>query len=235
MSTIKFKFDTKKFEKDLNRIIEKKQNEINLKNQIESENENMRLLKDTEKELLKILLSKDLNDYTCIITYDDLPSYINNQLDDLLKILKYSGYCASYNRWLGGAEVTLTPEGINYFEKENEYKETANKPNISIGTINANGGYINFGNVYDSTFNIDNSYNYLEQMIEEKGNEDKDDLKEILEEVKDYIDNICQTRTISKNKGLFNRIGSHLEKYQWFYQSVIELIGNSILGIMQGK
>ena len=102
----------------------------------------MRVLTDTEKELLKILISKLDNNYTCIITYDMLPEYIASQLKDLLLILKYSGYCASFNQWLGGAQITLTPEGINYFENEEEYKKMRDKSSININNLNANNSII---------------------------------------------------------------------------------------------
>lgn len=231
------KFDTKKFEKDLKKIIEQKNKEIILKKQVESEGGKMRILKDTEKELLKIILSKKNENYTSTILYDDLPPYISEQLSDLLQILKYSGYCASVVRWMGGAQVTLTPEGINYFEKEEEYKKTnmGMGANININNLNANGSNINFGNVYDSTFNIDNSYKELERLIDENGNEDKEELKAILEEVKDYIDNISQSKTIGKNKSLFTKIGDHFQKHQWFYQSIVNLIGAEVIKVMSGN
>jgi len=134
MASINFKFDTKKLEKDLNKVLEQKAKEINLKNKVEEEGGNMRILTETEKELLKILISnlKNGNGYTCTLTYDVLPEYIAPQLKDLLLTLKYSGYCASFNQWLGGAQITLTPEGINYFENEEEYKKMKNKIIILI-------------------------------------------------------------------------------------------------------
>lgn len=52
------KFDTRKFERDLNKIIQKKNKEIVLKNEVESRSGTMKILNDTEKELLKIILDK---------------------------------------------------------------------------------------------------------------------------------------------------------------------------------
>lgn len=232
---VTIKFDTKKLEKDLNKIIQKKNKEIVLKQEVESRSGTTKILNDTEKELLKIILSKVDSGYTCAITHNDLPEYISAQLDDMLLILKYSKYIARFDRYLDGCHITLTPEGINYFEKEDEYMKSNNAPNINIETLYANGSNINFGNVYDSNFNIDNSCNEIEKLIEEKGKDDKEELQQILREVKDYVENVVTLKTISKNTGLFTRIGNHVQKHQWFYQSIISMLGTAIINTMGGK
>ena len=89
--------------------------------------------------------------------------------------------------------------------------------------------------MYDSNFSIDNSYNEMEKMIEEKGGDDKEQLQQILIEVKDYIESITILKTVSKNTGLFTRIGNHIQKHQWFYQSITNMIGSSIIKIMGGN
>ena len=38
-----------------------------------------------------------------------------------------------------------------------------------------------------------------------------------------------ETKTVSKNTGLFKRIGKHFTKHQWFYSQVIGLLGQAIL------
>ena len=107
-------------------------------------------------------------------------------------------------------------------------------PSINIERLYANGSNLNFGNVYDSNFNIDNAYNEIEKLIEEKGLEDKEELKQILLEVKDYIENITTLKTISKNSGLFTRIGNHVQKHQWFYQSITSMLGTAIIKVVSG-
>ena len=110
------------------------------------------------------------------------------------------------------------------------------KNNINIQNFNANGSNINFGTVYDSNFNIDNTFQRLEETIEERAkDEDKEELMNIIQEIKDYIDNINESKVISKNTGLFKRIGKHIQNYQWFYQTVVTVIGNSIMKIMSGN
>lgn len=233
MTSIKFKIDTKKFERDLNKIIEEKNKEINLKNVVVEGGTTMRILKDTERELLEILISKKSEEYTCIIDLTELPEYIESQLKDLLTILKYYGYCANFHLWMGGAQVTLTPEGINYFEREEEYKKMSDKSNINIEKYINNGNNI-IGNVFDSTFNIDDSYSEIENIIEEKGKEDSEELKLILSDIREYLENINDSKYITTNKSLFKRIENHIQKHQWFYQMVVNMLGTAIMNRMGG-
>ena len=75
----------------------------------------------------------------------------------------------------------------------------------------------------------------IEKLIEEKGKDDKEELQQILREVKDYVENVITLKTISKNTGLFTRIGNHVQKHQWFYQSIISMLGTAIINTMGGK
>jgi len=131
----------------------------------------------------------------------------------------------------------LTNAGRTYFEREEKYMkqiEKMNKPIVSIGNL-TNTGFLNMGNITDSSIVINNSIDNLEKEIEEKGKEDKEELRQILEEVKDYIDNMNTTKNIAKNTGLCKRIGNHFNKHQWFYTQVIGLLGQALLLGMGNK
>lgn len=67
MSNFKIKIDTKKFEKNLNKQLEKivyeQQKELILKNKIEKGDNDMNILPQKEEELLQIILNKyDVNE-----------------------------------------------------------------------------------------------------------------------------------------------------------------------------
>lgn len=241
MSSIKIRFDSKSLqrnlEKNLNKTIKKENERIKIKKIVLERGENMKLLNDTEKELLKLILESNHDGYTYSGTIEIFPEYITNQLKKLFAILEECGYAAKTYCWIdGGWQVTLTPIGLNYFDNEEEYKKMNEKSNINIQNFNANGSNINFGTVYDSNFNIDNTFQSLENAIEEKAkDEDKEELMDIIQEVRDYIDNINESKVISKNTGLFKRIGKHIQNYQWFYQGLVTMIGSSIMNVMGGK
>ena len=84
------------------------------------------------------------------------------------------------------------------------------------------------GKITDSNITINNSIEQIKKEIEERG-QDKEELLQILEEVKDYIDNLKETNKITKNTGLFKRIGNHLEKHQWFYSQIVGILGQTLL------
>ena len=109
------------------------------------------------------------------------------------------------------------------------------KPSININNLNASNSIITFGDVYDSNYNIDNSYTEISKLIDQYGGDDKEELKNLLEEVKDYVENILESKSVGKNKSLFTRIGNHVKKHQWFYQAVVTFIGNAVIKIMSGQ
>lgn len=190
-------------------------------------------LPSNAKELLRELIKREIED-------GELDELLRNKIEEdktdkivrgIIGTLKYNGLLNVH--W---AEDTvyyaeLTNTGRTYFEREKRYMEQIEKisrPSVSIGNL-TNMGVFNMGNITDSNITIDNSISQIEKEIEEKGNEDKEELKQILEEVKDYIDNINTTKNIPKNTGLFKRIGHHLNKHQWFYSQVVGLLGQTLL------
>lgn len=74
----------------------------------------------------------------------------------------------------------------------------------------------------------------IEDEINEKGGEDSEKLKELLDEVKELIENMQESRHIPKNKSLFERLSNHLEKHGWFYGEVVGLIGAAAMQLLQG-
>lgn len=90
------------------------------------------------------------------------------------------------------------------------------------------------GDVINSSLSVDNSVRRIEQEIEEKGGEDTEELRALLDEVKELIENIQESRHVPKNKGLFAKLSNHLEKHGWFYGEVIGLLGAAALQMLQG-
>ena len=226
------KFDTKKIERKIKKIAEEKSKELIIKTNIDGGN-NMTLLNELQKEFLSIILSKEDNNYEYHGLLSEFPKYMN--VGDLFKQLEYAGYCSTHDIYITGEwRCILTPQGINYFEKEEEYKNMKEKTNINIEQFINNGNNI-FGNVFDSNFNIDNSCSNIEKMIDEKGGEDSEELKLVLSDIKEYLENINDSKYISTNKSLFEKIGNHIQKHQWFYQMVVNMLGMAVMNRMGGN
>ena len=79
-----------------------------------------------------------------------------------------------------------------------------------------------------------NSIYQIEQAIDEKGGKDKEELHELLNEVKELIENIEASRSIPKQKKLYQRISDHMEKHGWFYGAVVQLLGTAALDLLGG-
>ena len=195
-------------------------------------------LPDNAKELLKKLLEVESNNGKLD---EILNEEIKNDKTDkivrgIIGTLKYNGLLNV--SWGSGivSYAELTNEGRNYFEREKKYieqMEKNNRPFINIQSLE-NSGFLNMGSITDSNITINNSIEQVKSDIEKNGENDKEELFQVLEEVKDYIDNLKDTKSIAKNTGLFKRIGQHFEKHQWFYSEIVALLGQAIL-LLMGK
>jgi|GEM_PF-3147860 len=105
---------------------------------------------------------------------------------------------------------------------------------FNIGTFNAQGANVIFGDVVNSSLYIDNSVTKIKEMIEEKGGEDKDELLSILAEVKEIADQMASSGKIKAKSSLKERISSHLEKHGWFYGEIIGLLGTVAITVLLG-
>lgn len=102
-------------------------------------------------------------------------------------------------------------------------------PNIHVGTINAQGSFLNLGQMFDAPVSIDSAIRKIEHQIEDNGGDDKMALYETLNEVKAYIDECQQQKAITKKPGLGARINTHVVKHGWFYGAVLQLLGTAAL------
>lgn len=113
-----------------------------------------------------------------------------------------------------------------------EKAKSEKEKQFNIGSIIANGSNLVLGDVINSALSIDNSTSRIEQEIEEKGGEEKEELRELLEEAKELIENMQDSRHIPKNKGLFSKLSNHLEKHGWFYGEVVGLLGSAVMQML---
>lgn len=129
--------------------------------------------------------------------------------------------------------ASLTNPGRNYFEREKKYLKRieSNKSNIyNFGDISIDRGNFVAGDVVNSVLNVDSHITQVEKDIEEKADDDdKENLKKILEEAEEIMENIKNNGTIEKRKGFFKKLTEHANKYGWFYAEIVNLIGAVVL------
>ncbi len=198
----------------------------------------MRIMDAASEEILKILLSAyDGNSERKVKSKPNIipDAYAGSLLLEFEKLSMY-GMVSNPRVWIMDSwEVTLTPQGLTYFEDKQQAMEKAKseKENqFNIGSIIANGSNLVLGDVINSALSINNSTSRIEQEIEEKGGDEKEELRELLEEVKELIENMQDSRHIPKNKGLFSKLSNHLEKHGWFYGEVVGLLGSAVMQML---
>lgn len=113
-----------------------------------------------------------------------------------------------------------------------EKEKSLQSPIYNIGQIYADGGIVTLGNVINSTQNIDNSIHQIENLIEEKGGEDKEELYSTLKDAKEIINEILKTKEIKPKKGFMDKLSNHLTKHGWFYGAIATLLGTALLAAL---
>jgi len=132
-----------------------------------------------------------------------------------------------------GGMLNLLPPAFSYFEdKEAALERQRRNQEESKMQSFVNYGNIVFGDVTGSTLSVDNSIHEIERAIDEHGGDDKDELHELLDEVKELIENIQTSRSIPKQKKLYQKLSDHMAKHGWFYGAVVQLLGTAALGML---
>ncbi len=115
-----------------------------------------------------------------------------------------------------------------------EYNQAKINKAQNITIENKNGSVI-IGNVTNSPITINTSISELEKEINEKGGSNKEELLDLLEQVKELCENMEKTKSIPKSKSLMKKITNHISTNNWFYKQIVEIIGAVVIKIMQGN
>ncbi|MDL2288987.1 hypothetical protein LJC32_06420 [Oscillospiraceae bacterium OttesenSCG-928-F05] len=196
--------------------------------------EGFRIMDSTAEEMLHGLLQCEQRSNNHINFDNDIfPGYVQMSMSlELEKLVQY-GMIGGLMAWSNGGMLNLLPPALTYFENKDAALELQKKKSEEKQMQGiTNYGNMVFGNVSGSTLSVDNSIHQLEKDIEEQGGEDKEDLLAILEEVKELIENIESSRSIPKQKKLFERINGHLVKHGWFYGAVVQLLGTAAMTML---
>lgn len=196
----------------------------------------MRIMDAAAEEVFSVLLSAyQPNDKRSVRgNYSVIPAAYQDSLSLEFEKLSLYGIISSPCVWPGALwEATITPQGNSYFnDKEQALKrQQEEQRQMSIGNI-TNYGNMVFGSVSNSTLTVDNSIHEIERMIDERGGEDAEELHDLLNEVKELVENMQASRSIPKQKKLFQRLNDHIVRHGWFYGAVVQLLGTAALTML---
>lgn len=188
-------------------------------------------LPSNSKQLLDDLLQAENPSELLCGRFENLTGQAREELRGIIRELREEGYIKVF--WADNLpyEVTINNSARMYNERLAEYeaeKARSHQQNFFSGSFTNNGNMV-FGNVSGSTLSVDNSIHKLERDIEELGGDDKEELQVLLDEVKELIENIQSSRTIPKQKRLFQRLNDHVVKHGWFYGGVVQLLGTAVM------
>ena len=220
---MKIEFDTRNFEKSLNKVIEEKNRQLQIESSVSDRklDSKMVILNKTEEELLRILidsLDKEKG-FEFSGNYPAFPSYILSQLNELLYTLKFSGYVASFSIYFGHWSYILTPIGLTYFEdktlQEEQSKEIGANSDVTtktdkansifnINNLTAKGSNVVLGNMHNSNQSIDNSV-------------------------------VNKTKEIEPKLGFIGKLFNHLSKHGWFYGAVLTIIAAAVFFVLSQR
>ena len=259
MGNFKIEFDTRKLEQaikkqqqEVKRLTEKQARESKIqaeenariavaKSIVEKQPviRGIKMLDKNSEEILKILLKmyEECKCFDIHADYDEIPEAYLSGLTQILDNLKQYGMIFRHVEFIGiGFDFLLSPQALTYFnDKEKALKDEQERQmaqNINIQNLTATGSNINFGTITNSTLNAKNIISNLEKQIEEQGGEDKSELKDLLEEIKELCESIEVNNSLPKRKNLMTKISNHLEKHGWFYGAVVQLLGTATMTAM---
>lgn len=195
--------------------------------------EGFRIMDKTAEKILKCLLECDSRKDAHVNFSDDIfPSYVQMSVGvELEKLIQY-GMISGLLAFGNGGMLDLLPPAFSYFEDKQAALDKQDRREKEHQQSIINYGNLVFGDVSGSTLTVDNSIHQIEQAIDEKGGEDKEELHELLDKVKELVENIQSSRSIPKQKRLFEKISNHMEKHGWFYGAVVQLLGTAALGLL---
>lgn len=111
--------------------------------------------------------------------------------------------------------LSLTPEGIDEVEGKNKPQESSSPTFQFYG--NVQGSVIGTNNSAELTNNFD--FRTVEQRIEREGGEDKEELREALEEVRRLLES-----GDSMERGFLSRFSGAMEEHSWFTSSIAQAL-----------
>lgn len=131
-------------------------------------------------------------------------------------------------------EAKLTYNGKTFFEREKNYKKETMMNSTYINAQNSN---IFMGSIVNSTISINSTLDSIKNDIETKcvSDDEKEELKDLLDEAKEIIENYNQSNCLTKRSGFFKKIVKHLDNHGWFYAEIVNLFGQFVLTKISGQ
>ena len=112
-------------------------------------------------------------------------------------------------------------------------KITASTNGFAIA--NADGSSFFLTKICNMSFTIENAVDEIKKLIDDHGGDKKAQMHLVLEDSKEIIEEIRQTRRLPKRKRFFVEVLTYSQDYGWFCSAIISLIGRAGLTMLGGE
>ena len=177
--------------------------------------------------LLKIKDRTGSNEITG--SYEDFPVKYQICYKEIIERLEAKNYIKNFYDYGGENFVlTLQPSSLESF-----LEQAVNKNTVTPSTPSNETHKESQQNITDHS--IETRIKAIENIIAQRGGSDKEELKSLMEEVKELCENLKGNPTIQPHKSLIKRIVEINKTHPWVYTEVIKIFGVTMVEIMSGK
>ena len=172
--------------------------------------------------LLKIKDRTGSNEITG--SYEDFPVKYQICYKEIIERLEAKNYVKNFYDYSGENFVlTLQPAAFESFLEHA----------VNNNTVTSSDTQKEVGHLIDHK--IETRINAVEDIISQKGGADKEELKALMEEIREVCENLKNNPTIQPRKSLIKRIVEINKTHTWVYSEIIKLFGVTMVEIMSGK
>lgn len=153
-------------------------------------------------------------------SFEDFPVKYQICYKEILDRLEAKKFIKDFSDF--GAEnfvLTLEPSSLENFVEKATSKSTFTTTSEQYITEN----------------NIEKRITAIEKIIEKRGGEEKEDLKALMEEVREVCENLQNHPTLQPRRSLIKRIIEINKNHPWVYSEVVKIFGVTMIKIMSGK
>ena len=180
------------------------------------------MLNHDEEEILNVLLKLKTKQNSDKITgsFDDFPVKYQIYYKEILERLESKQIIKDFSDFQGENFVlTLIPSALQEITDDSSTSRSGKKTAKSAL----------------KPIDIGKRITVLERTIEHKGGADKQELKELFEEIRELCENLASNPTIQPRKTLIKRITDANIKHPWVYGEAVKIFGITMIKLMSSS
>jgi DNA-binding ferritin-like protein len=206
-----------------------------------SRNELFNELSSSDKKLLEELIEAEKNkEDISELLKEKVDNDTNDIIRGIIENLKSNGLINVMFADDTICYASLTQQGRTFFERENEFKKNkiSSEPKvINIENFSATNSNVFMADVINSSVVLNNTISEIESEINSrcKDENEKEELKSLLNETKEIVNDYKESKQFSTRKEFFRKLSENLDKHGWFYGAIANLLGQAALMKISGQ